>query len=98
MSNPAFRLAAANSGVTALLGTAPVRFYAFGEAEAGTAKPYAVWQTVYGPPANILAGAPLEDSWGAQVDCYAMTGPEALAVRIALQAAFELDGYVVSYN
>ena len=98
MNNPVFRLAAADPAVTALLGDSPVRFYPFGEAEEHTPVPYAVWQTVYGTPENLLAGRPLEDSWGTQIDCYALTVQEVSEIARALQTALELEGYVVSYN
>src|SRR5690606_39848770 len=55
---PIFRLCAAAAGVKALLGTAPVRLFLFGEAPEGVQKPYAVWQVVGGSPENYLAGRP----------------------------------------
>jgi len=93
-----FQLALASATVTALLGTGPTRFYPFGEAEEGVAKPYAVWQLVYGSPANVLDQVPVEDAFGIQVDAYALTGSEAAAVAKALRDAFEPHGYVTAYN
>lgn len=94
-----FAYAAGSSAVTALLGSAPVRFFEFGEAEEQKpATPYAVWQTVYGTPENLLNETPRADSWGVQVDSYAKTSSQARAVAKALRDAVEPHGYVVSWN
>lgn len=53
-----FPLITANAGCTALLGTTPTRFYAFGDAPQGVARPYATWQLVSGVPDNLLSGSP----------------------------------------
>jgi hypothetical protein len=98
MNPPTFDLASASPAVRALLGTAPVRFYLFGEAEERTAKPYAVWQTVYGAPENYLAGIPDDDRWGVQIDVYADTAKISRDVAMALRDAFEPTAYVVSWN
>lgn len=94
---PVFSLAAASSTVTALLGTNPVRFY-IGEAEQGTAKPYAVWRVAYGAPENKLAGAPDEDTFGVSVDAYAETASAARAVAEALRNALEPQGYIMTWG
>lgn len=83
--------------MTALLGTTP-RFFAFGEADQATAKPYAVWQLVYGSPEGKLAGAPDDDRYGIQVDAYADTSADAREVGLALRDALEPDGYIVAWN
>jgi hypothetical protein len=98
MRPPIFETVAAVGAVTALLGTNPVRFYSFGEAPATVSKPYAVWRTVYGSPENILEGVPGSDSFGIQIDVYALTGQSARAVGDALQAAIEPVAYVAAYN
>jgi hypothetical protein len=93
-----FQYAAASAAVTALLGANPVRFFPFGEADEGVAKPYAVWQLVYGSPENLLNEVPKEDTYGIQIDAYALTGTQASAVAKALRAALEPYGYVTAYN
>lgn len=98
MYPPIFQTAAASGAVTALLGVSPVRFYPFGSAPATVAKPYAVWRTVYGGPENLLDEAPNVDSFGIQVDVYALTGASARAVSAALRAAIETVAYVVAFN
>lgn len=98
MNPPIFQTAAAASAVTNLLGSDPVRFYLFGEADEKTQKPYAVWQTVYGSPENRLAGAPDSDRWGVQIDAYAQSAASARNVAKALRDALEPSGYVVAWN
>ena len=98
MYPPIFATVKAVGAVTALLGVDPLRFYSFGSAPATVAKPYAVWRTVYGSPDNLLQGIPGSDSFGIQIDVYALTGASARAVGEALQAAIEPVAYVVAYN
>jgi hypothetical protein len=97
VSAPIYALAKGASAVTALLGTTP-RVFAFGEADQFTAKPYAVWQLVYGSPENKLAGVPDDDRFGIQVDVYADTSAKAREVGLALRDAFEPTGTIVSWN
>lgn len=98
MFPPIFQVAAADPGVTALLGTAPVRLWPFGEAPEGTALPYAVWQLVAGSPENYLAGRPDMDGFSLQIDVYAATGSSARAVGKALRDAIELNAYIVRWG
>ena len=95
MTPPIVQACLQSSAVTALLGAGTaMRFYSFGEAEQGVAKPYAVWQVVSGSPENYLAGRPDADSITLQVDVYAATGEAARMVRDAIRDAVELDAYV----
>ena len=99
MTPPIVQACLQSSAVTALLGTGTaMRFYSFGEAEQGVAKPYAVWQVVSGSPENYLAGRPDADSITLQVDVYAATGEAARMVRDAIRDAVELDAYVTSWG
>lgn len=98
MIPPIFATAAASSAVTTLLGTAPVRFFLFGEATQATAKPYAVWQRVAGTPENYLGTLPDIDNYYTQVDVYATTAASARAVADALRDAFEPVAHIVSWG
>ncbi len=98
MYPPIFATVAAVGAVTALLGSSPTRFYPFGSAPATVTKPYAVWRTAYGGPDNLLQGMPGSDTFGIQIDVYALTGASARAVGDALQAAIEPVAYVTAYN
>lgn len=100
MYPPVFAIASANSGVTAVLGSAPeTRLWPFGYAKQNQTRPYAVWQLVYGNPDNSLSCIPSEDLFGVQVDCYAKTVTDSRAVAAALQSAFEETyNHVTAYN
>lgn len=98
MFPPIFQVAASDPGVTALLGTGPVRLYPFGEAPEGTPLPYAVWQLVSGSPENYLAGRPDMDGFTLQVDVYAATGASARAVGAALRDSIELRAHITRWG
>lgn len=98
MFAPVFATAVASGAVTALLGTAPTRLYLFGEAPQDVAKPYAVWQSVSGAPANYLGTLPDVDRFTVQIDVYATTASSARSVAQALRDAFEPVAYVVSWR
>lgn len=96
---PVFAIAAANPAVTAVLGTAPVRFWPFGHVPQNEVRPYAVHQLTYGSPDNSLSCVPTEDNFGVQIDAYARTVTDSRNVANALRDAFE-DTYnhVVAWN
>lgn len=104
MYPPIAAVAQASAGVRAVLktGNGPVRFWPFGEApqkgNPGYRVPYAVFQTVYGSPNNLLACIPSMDTWGEQVDVYGETAASVRAVAEALRDAFEPVAYIVSWN
>jgi len=102
MFAPIFQTVAASSAVTALLGTAPVRFWPFGDApeptQQGYALPYATWQTVSGIPENYINQVPDLDSYTLQVDVYASTGTSARAAAEALRNAIEPHAHIVAWR
>lgn len=96
---PFFETCAASAGLTALIGTSPVRCYLFDEAEAPPpTKPYIVWQVIGGAPENQLAGAPTDNLFVTQADIYADTAASARAVSAALQTAILGAAYVTGYG
>lgn len=98
MFDPLFNAVKASSAVTNLIGTSPVRFYAFGTAPATVAKPYVVYRTVYGSPENLIDGVPSTDSFGFQIDAYGLTDASVEALSTALKAAIEPVAYVTAFN
>jgi hypothetical protein len=99
MYPPVFSIAAANAGVTAVLGTNPVRLWPFGKAPQNETRPYAIQQLIYGNPDNSLSCVPSIDNFGVQIDAYAKTVTEARNVAAALRDAFEETyNHVVSWN
>ena len=102
MTPPIAQIVAGSAAIKAVIGSAPVRFWSFGEAErdadGNVAAPYAVWQTVYGNPENYLAQVPDADRWGTQVDAYARSMTQARALAALLRDAFEPYAYIVAWN
>jgi len=98
MHPPLFDICSAYAPLVALLGTDPVRLWPFGSVPQGESRPYAVWQTTYGAPDNLLNQRPLLDRWGIQVDAYAKTASEAREVARAIRDAIEGDAYIVAWN
>jgi hypothetical protein len=94
---PVYAVCAADSSVQSLLGTAPTRFWPFGEANPAPEYPYAVWQLVTGTPQNYLGQAPDMDSFGIQIDVYAESATSAREVAHALRSAIEAVAYVTAY-
>lgn len=95
---PIFMLCAADPGVTALLGTNPVRVFMFGMAPQNVQKPYAVWQVVSGSPENYLAGRPDTERHALQIDVYADSASVARSALSAIEHAIELDCYITRYG
>lgn len=98
MIPPIFETCAADDGVTALLGTNPVRLYQFGFAPQNVAKPYAVWQTIGGVPGNYITGLPDHDQIAVQVDVYGITSTEARGVALALRDAIEPHAHITAWR
>ena len=87
-----------DSTCTSLLGTSPVRFWAFGAAPQNETKPYAVHQLVYGTPENTLSCTPDSDTIGLQIDAYAQFASAARSIATAIADVCEHHGYVMSWN
>ncbi|HBO3004317.1 TPA: DUF3168 domain-containing protein [Pseudomonas aeruginosa] len=98
MYPPIFTVAAADPGVTALIGSNPVRLYLFGEAPQGVVYPYVAWQSLGGLPENYLGTLPDADSYNTQIDVYADTATSARTVAKALRDAIEPIAYVTSWR
>ncbi|MBS3670196.1 DUF3168 domain-containing protein [Vreelandella boliviensis] len=91
---PLFAVCAADAGVTALLGTDPVRFFPFGKVPQDTAKPYAVHQVLNGIPENYLDEPPDTDEWNIQIDIYGTSDTSVIAVLNAMRRALEPHCYI----
>lgn len=93
-----FAICAAAKPVTDLIGSDPVRFWPFGLAPKGEARPYAVHQLAYGTPENTLSCAPVTDNFGIQVDAYAKDASASRELAGAIRDALETQAHVVAYN
>lgn len=90
MYPPIFATISADASVTALIGSVPAcRFYLFGRAPQGVAKPYAVWRQIGGRPENYINQTPDIDRFDIQIDVYADTAASAHSVAEALRDAIE---------
>lgn len=92
-----YEVAKDDAAVKAVFGNPP-RLYLFGEAPPNVAKPYGVWQQLYGSPENFLGQRPDMDSFGTQVDVYAGTAAAARGAAKALVDALEVSAYVTAWN
>jgi len=75
-----------------------MRAWAFGEAPAGTAKPYATWQLISAVPDNMLTGSPPVESHRVQVDVWAATSTSADTVAAAIRDCLEASGHLLSFG
>lgn len=99
MIAPLFPVCAASLAVTALLGAKPkVRIYPFGENPEKPVYPYVVWQNVGGASPMYLDTTPDVDSFSLQIDVYADTGAQAIAVAAAVRDAIERHAYITRWG
>lgn len=98
MIAPIFEACASDYEVRRLLGNAPVRLYPFGLHYDNVIYPYAVWQGTGGTPENYLAQRPDADNYSIQVDVYADSADEVIAVAAAIRNAIEGRAYVTHWG
>ncbi|MDU4943836.1 MAG: DUF3168 domain-containing protein [Mixta calida] len=98
MIAPIFSVCAASPAVNQLIGGDTLRLYPFGQQDDAVIYPYAVWQNVSGSPENYLAQRPDTDSFTLQVDAYADTPDEVIAVAAALRDAIEPHAYITRWG
>jgi hypothetical protein len=100
MLPPIFPLLSSDSSVTGLVGAPPnCRIYQFGMApDEGTpryAEPYVTWFLVAGVPYNSMSDRPNGDAYRVQVDVWAKTASEGLAVARAIRDALEVHAHML---
>lgn len=98
MIAPIFPVCAASPVVNALLGGERLRLYPFGLQDDDVTYPYAVWQNISGEPENYLGQRPDADAFSLQVDVYADTPDEAIAVAAALRDAIEPHAHITRWG
>lgn len=98
MIAPIFSVCSASPPVVALLGGDILRIYPFGQQDDNVVYPYVVWQNVTGSPENYLAQRPDADSFTLQVDVYADTPDQAIAVAAAVRDAIEPHAYITRWG
>jgi len=98
MIAPIFSVCAASPSVVALLGGDTLRLYPFGQQDDNVVYPYVVWQNVTGSPENYPPQRADVDSFTLQVDAYADTADEVIAVAAALRDAIEPYAYITRWG
>ncbi|CAM3407694.1 hypothetical protein BS639_17940 [Rouxiella silvae] len=98
MIAPIYSVCATSPAVMAILGGDDVRLYPFGENTDDVIYPYAVWQNIGGLPAMFLGNRPDVDSFSIQIDVYADTPVQVLAVAKALRDAIEPHAYITRWG
>lgn len=98
MIAPIFSVCASSPEVTDLLGSNPVRIYPFGIQDDNVVYPYVVWQNITGSPENYIAQRPDADFFTLQVDAYADTVDEVIAVATALRDAIEPHAHITRWG
>ncbi len=98
MIAPIFRVCAASQEVRDLLGEYPVRLYPFGKHFDEVVYPYAVWQNIGGDPQNYLKQRPDIDRFSVQIDVYADTDTDVIAVACALRNAIEGSAIITRWG
>lgn len=98
MSDALFAIVSGNSGVTALLGTNPCRFYPGGDIPQKAAMPAACFMTIGGMPSNTFDAAAPADNQRIQIDAWAEDYDDAVDVLAAIRAAIEVQSVQTSNN
>lgn len=98
MIAPIFPVCSASAEVNALIGGDRLRLYPFGLQDDVVVYPYAVWQNITGEPENYLGQRPDADAFTLQVDVYADTPDEVIAVAQALRDAIEPHAHITRWG
>jgi hypothetical protein len=97
MLPPVFTTLQASADVRAVLGARP-RVYRFGEVPENETRPYGVWQVISGVPENTLSESPAVDRATVQLDIYATTDAEAVAVATACRDQLETVTHMTAFR
>lgn len=98
MIPPVVNIAKKSADLVALIGSDPFRFYAFGDAGDKPQYPYATFQNIAGEPENYLSDRPDADGWILQINCWAKSEAQVVAVAKALSESLELDAYITGWG
>lgn len=98
MIAPIFPVCSSSHAVNALIGGDRLRLYPFGLQDDDVTYPYAVWQNIGGEPEKYLGQRPDADAFSLQVDVYADTTDEAIAVAAALRDAIEPHAHITRWG
>lgn len=96
MIPPVFTILSADTTVTALLGTTPLRVFP-DQAPQNTIKPYAVYTMFSGTPQNTFDEAAEVDILSTQIDIWADTSGSCQAVAEVVRTSLEPYAYLTSF-
>jgi len=95
---PIFKACTASAEVLRIFGTNPTRVYPFGLVEQPPQRPYVVWQTIGGEPAQYLGDRPDVDGYSLQIDVYTDDPASLLPAARAIRDAIEGQAYVTRWG
>ena len=98
MLPPINAVLAADPAVTAKIGSAPMRCFAFAMVPEGTALPYVAWYTSGGSPENVMGGTPPHDATICTFEIWADSSASLLPTYTAVRNAVERLGNIISFN
>jgi len=95
---PIFKACTTSAEVLRIFGTNPTRVYPFGLVEQPPQRPYVVWQTIGGEPAQYLGDRPDVDGYSLQIDVYTDDPASLLSAARAIRDAIEGQAYVTRWG
>ena len=100
MFPPVYAVCAADTTCATLLSDTDgrLRLLPFGQMPQHSARPYAVWQIIYGEPDNCITDIPDTDLFGLQFDVYAPTADGARQIAQAIRGAVEPHAFLTRYS
>ncbi len=98
MNPKIFEILSAESDVTDLFGTNPVRIFPAGRAPQNSQKPYAVYGVFNGNPENYLDTVPDIDNKGTQINIYAQSYAILEDCFVAIRDSLEPHAHMISYS
>ena len=93
-----FPLLFSSNDVKALLGSAPLRVYGWGQAPPDSVIPYVTFGVVSGVPQNHLDSVPDMDLAATQVDIWAATEDSSRACFAAIRDVLEAYAHMTSFS
>lgn len=93
-----FQLLKADSAVTALLGTSPLRVFPFSEAPQNSLKPYVTYGIYNANPENYIDTIPDIDQLSTQIDIWGDTSKSCEQCFNAIRSALEVHGHMTNYS
>lgn len=98
MIPPVVELAKQSADLVELIGNNPFRFFAFGDAGEKPQYPYVTYQNIAGAPENYLGDRPDADGWILQINCWAKSEVQVVALAKAVSESLELSAHITGWG